>query len=262
MVLGPSMVYSSAYWPNPEQPMDLEAAQAAKLDLICRKLGVGRETELLDIGCGRGGLLIHAAQHYGAKAVGVTLSCDEAEYVRHRIELAGLDDRVSIRLGNAVDTIDGQFDAIASAEVTQHLDRRAHWRYSRMLYRLLRPGGRALSHEVSVSATGRKYRNSPFVQRYIFPGLNLHSLADSVEMFEHAGLEVLDVESLRNHCAPTYEAWLANLESNWDEAVTEVGVEKARAWRLFLATASVSCRLGWTGVNQIQLIKPAREEVR
>ncbi|TCJ97365.1 SAM-dependent methyltransferase [Nocardia alba] len=256
LILGPSMVYSSAYWPDLAQPDDLEAAQAAKLDQICRKLRLGPGTTLLDIGCGWGSLLVHAAEHYGTRSVGVTLSCDEAEYTRRRVEAAGLGDRISIRLGNAVDVTDGQFDAIAGIAVSQHLNRRQQRRYAQMLHDLLRPGGRALSHDVCVSETGRKYQDSPFLRRYIFPELNLRSLGESVISFERAGLEVVEVESLRRHYAPTYDAWLANLEANWDAAVRAVGVEKTRAWQLFLATGSAGCHLGWTGANHVLLARP------
>ncbi|MET9296038.1 class I SAM-dependent methyltransferase [Streptomyces sp. NPDC003077] len=257
VILGPSMVYSCAYWPKPATgPEGLADAQREKLDLICRKLRLRPGARLLDVGCGWGALLRHAVEHYGVRAVGVTLAREQAGYARHRLAAAGLADRAEVRCLDYREVRDGPYDAIASVEVTQHLGRGELGAYGRHLHRLLAPGGRLLAHDVYVTRAGRSFRDDTFVRRYVCPGLRVRTLTEGVRCLQDAGLEVRGVEDLREHFALTFRAWLANLEAGWERAVDEIGAERARAWRLFLASGACGCEREWSGAAHILAVRP------
>ncbi|MFD9130417.1 class I SAM-dependent methyltransferase [Kitasatospora sp. NPDC059571] len=255
LVLGPTMVYSCAYWEPGAK--SLEAAQEAKLDLICRKLGLRPGLRLLDVGCGWGSLLLHAARRYGVTAVGVSISAEQVELARRRIAEAGLADRVEIRLQDYREIPDGPFDVISSVGMAEHVGTEQYRTYADGLYRLLAPGGRLLNHQISrrPSRPGEPYRLSPFIDRYVFPDGELSPIGSTVSVLEEAGFEVRDVESLREHYALTLREWVANLEARWPEAAALVGRGRARVWRLYMAASAVAFEENRIGINQVLAVR-------
>lgn len=249
LVLGPSLVYSCAVWDDPATGLD--AAQEAKLDLVCRKLGLGPGMRVLDVGCGWGSFAIHAAERYGADVVGVTLSAEQAELARKRVAEAGLTDRVDIRIQDYRDVDDGPYDAISSIGMSEHVGREQTGHYVSRLHGLLRPGGRLLNHAISWNAGPNAEDPDSFIPRYVFPDGEMLSLAEMVGALEGGGFEVLDVEALRPHYALTLRAWVQNLESHWDEAVRTSSLGRARVWRLYMAASALGFEAGTTGVNQV-----------
>jgi cyclopropane-fatty-acyl-phospholipid synthase len=248
LVLGPSLVYSCAVWTD--EGTGLDAAQEAKLDLVCRKLGLRPGMRLLDVGCGWGSLALHAAGRYGVDVVGITLSGEQAALARERIAGAGLTHRIEIRVQDYRAVDDGPFDAIASIGMAEHVGRTAMPGYVRALHGLLAPGGRLLNHAIAWSAGATTWDDDTFIARYVFPDGELISLADTVRFLEES-FEVLDVEALRRHYALTLRAWVDRLEKNWDAAVALVGEGRARVWRLYMAAAALSFENGKLGVNQV-----------
>ncbi|WP_051683505.1 class I SAM-dependent methyltransferase [Blastococcus sp. URHD0036] len=249
LVLGPSMVYSCAVWAD--QDTGLDAAQEAKLDLVCRKLGLRPGMRLLDIGCGWGSMALHAAQEYGVDVVGVTLSIEQATLARKRVAEAGLTDRIDIRVQDYRDIDDGPFDAISSIGMAEHVGRHQMAAYTARLHELVRPGGRVLNHAIAWSAGETTWDNDTFISRYVFPDGELLRLGDTVSAIEATGLEVLDVEALRQHYALTLRAWTRLLEENWSAAVKETSEGRARVWRLYMAASALSFEAGALGVNQV-----------
>ena len=258
LVLGSSMVYSCAVWESEQTGLD--PAQAAKLDLVCRKLGLEPGMRVLDVGCGWGSFALHAAQHYGVDVVGVTLSVEQAALARKRAADAGLTDRVDIRVQDYRDVDDGPFDAISSIGMSEHVGREQIGNYASRLQGLLRPGGRLLNHAISWNAGATAPDPDSFIPRYVFPDGEMLSLSDMVAALEGAGLEVLDVEALRRHYALTLRAWVRNLEEHWDEAVRSAGVGRARIWRLYMAASALGFEAGLTGVNQVLVQRPGGAE--
>jgi cyclopropane-fatty-acyl-phospholipid synthase len=268
LVLGPSMVYSCAVWPadaderpaggSPEDGLD--AAQEAKLDLVCRKLGLEPGMRVLDVGCGWGSFAIHAAARYGVTVVGVTLSAEQAALARKRAADAGLTDRVEIRVQDYRDVKDGPFDAISSIGMSEHVGRAQTPAYAAALFGLLRPGGRLLNHAISWNAGPTSPDPDSFIPRYVFPDGEMISLGEVVFALEAARFEVLDVEALRRHYALTLRAWVSRLEQNWDEAVRLAGEGRARVWRLYMAASALGFENGLTGVNQVLVQRPGGAE--
>lgn len=249
LVLGPSMVYSCAVWED--EHAGLEAAQEAKIDLVCRKLGLQPGMRVLDVGCGWGSFALHAAQHYGVDVVGVTLSAEQAALAGKRVADAGLTDRIDIRVQDYRDIEDGPFDAISSIGMSEHVGREQMPAYASRLHGLLRPGGRLLNHAISWNGGRTDPDPDSFIPRYVFPDGEMLSLAETVSALEAGGLEVLDVEALRRHYALTLRAWVRNLEEHWSEAVQSVGAGRARVWRLYMAASALGFEAGMTGVNQV-----------
>jgi cyclopropane-fatty-acyl-phospholipid synthase len=258
LVLGPSMVYSCAVWASPETGLD--AAQAAKLDLVCRKLGLAPGSRLLDVGCGWGSMAIHAAQHYGATVVGITLSEEQARMARKRVAEAGLTEKVDIRVQDYRAVDDGPFDAISSIGMAEHVGRQQMPRYVAQLTGLLRPGGRLLNHAIAWNAGDATWDPDTFIARYVFPDGELLALGEMVGLLEAGGLEVLDVEALRRHYALTLRAWVERLEQNWDAAAALTTEGRARVWRLYMAASALTFESGNMGVNQVLVRKPGGEE--
>jgi cyclopropane-fatty-acyl-phospholipid synthase len=258
LVLGPSLVYSCAVWEN--EQTGLEAAQEAKLDLVCRKLGLEPGMRVLDVGCGWGSFALHAAQRYGVDVVGVTLSAEQAALASKRVAEAGLTDRVEIRIQDYRDVNDGPFDAISSIGMSEHVGSEQMPRYTSRLRDLLRPGGRLLNHAISWNAGPTDPDPDSFIPRYVFPDGEMLSLGEMVTALEAARLEVLDVEALRRHYALTLRAWVRNLEDHWDEAVEAGGAGRARVWRLYMAASALGFEDGTTGVNQILVQKAGGEQ--
>jgi cyclopropane-fatty-acyl-phospholipid synthase len=254
LVLGPTLVYSCAVWA--EEGSGLDAAQEAKLDLVCRKLGLRPGVRLLDVGCGWGSLALHAAQRYGAEVVGITISAAQAELARQRITAAGLDQRITIRVQDYREVDDGPFDAIASIGMAEHVGRRAMAGYVAALHGLLRPGGRLLNHAIAWAAGDTTWDDDTLIARYVFPDGELLPLAETVAAIEDGGFEVVDVEALRRHYALTLRAWVERLEKHWDEAVRLTSEGRARVWRLYMAASALSFESGKLGVNQVLAVRP------
>jgi cyclopropane-fatty-acyl-phospholipid synthase len=261
LVLGPSMVYSCAYWTGMEPPYDLADAQRDKLDLICRKLDLKPGMRLLDVGCGWGSLAMYAAQHYGVDVVGITLSAEQADYARKQVAEAGMTAHVEIRVQDYRDVDDGPFDAIASIGMAEHVGIGPYAEYASMLFGQLRAGGRLLNHQIAAlhpvaSATPRP---RSFIDAYVFPDGELAPLGTTVTLLENAGFEVRDVQALREHYGRTLRAWVANLESAWLDAVRLTSSGRARVWRLYMAASALAFEQGRIGVNQVVAVKVRRD---
>ncbi|KOV98860.1 SAM-dependent methyltransferase [Streptomyces sp. NRRL B-3648] len=257
LVLGPSMVYSCAYWEAAEKGATLETAQRDKLELVCAKLGLKEGQRLLDVGCGWGSMAIHAAREYGVSVVGVTLSQEQAAYARKRVADEGLTDRVEIRVQDYRDVADGPFDAISSIGMAEHVGAEKYLEYARQLYDLLKPGGRLLNHQI-----GRRpqrdesaYEVDEFIDSYVFPDGELAPVGTTVTQLERAGFEVRDVESIREHYALTLRRWVANLEADWDHAVRLTSPGRARVWRLYMAACALAFEHNRIGVNQVLAVR-------
>ncbi|MFE6687053.1 class I SAM-dependent methyltransferase [Streptomyces sp. NPDC057743] len=258
LVLGPSMVYSCAYWGAAEGAAGtLEDAQRDKLDLICRKLGLREGQRLLDVGCGWGSMVLHAAREYGVRAVGITLSEEQAAYARKRVADAGLTDRIEIRVQDYREVADGPFDAISSIGMAEHVGRARYAEYAGLLHALLKPGGRLLNHQIARRplADEEAYQVDEFIDRYVFPDGELAPIGRTVGQLEEAGFEVRDVEAIREHYALTLRAWVANLEAHWAQAVRLTSPGRARVWRLYMAASALSFERNRIGVNQVLAIR-------
>jgi cyclopropane-fatty-acyl-phospholipid synthase len=277
MVLGPSMTYSCAVFQSVDD--SLEDAQLRKVDLIARKLDLAPGMRLLDVGSGWGSMAVHAARTYGASVVGITLSEPQQRYATELAGAAGVADLVEFRLQDFRDLDDGPFDAISSIGMFEHVGRRSMERYGRTLFQLLRPGGRFLNHaigrpaatepapapsrvkEVSrqlalVAGLSRPWRiASPFMSRYVFPDGELHEVGTLVSMFQSHGFEVRHVESLREHYGLTLRRWVANLESHFEEAVAEVGEERARVWKLYMTGSAVGFDTHHLEIHQVLCVR-------
>ncbi|MFE4609358.1 class I SAM-dependent methyltransferase [Streptomyces niveus] len=256
MVLGPSMVYSCAYFAEPGGT--LEDAQRDKLDLVCRKLGLSDGDRLLDVGCGWGSMAMHAAREYGAQVTGVTLSREQAAYARKRIAEAGLTDRIEIRVQDYRDVRDGPYDAISSIGMAEHVGSVQYREYADDLFALLRPGGRLLNHQIArrPEKDESQYQIDDFIDAYVFPDGELAPLGRTLSTLEEAGFEARDVESLREHYALTLRHWVRNLEEHWPEAVRATSPGRARVWRLYMAASALSFEHNRIGVNQILAVRP------
>ena len=257
LVLGPSMVYSCAYFED--RAASLEDAQTAKLDLVCRKLGLRPGERLLDVGCGWGSLVLHAAEHYGVRATGITLSREQAAYARKRVADAGLTDRIDIRVQDYRAVTDGPFHAISSIGMAEHVGRDRYREYAGVLYRLLGPGGRLLNHQIARRPVADEdaYQLDEFIDRYVFPDGELAPVGSTVSRLEEAGFEVRDVEALREHYGVTLRHWVANLEARWTEAVRLASPGRARVWRLYMAACALSFERNRIGVNQVLAVRAA-----
>ena len=246
MVLGPSMAYTCAVFPNPESSLD--EAQEYKFDLVCRKLDLQPGMRLLDVGCGWGGMVLHAVRHYGVEAIGVTLSQQQADYGAKQIAEAGLSDRAEIRYGDYRDIAETGFDRVSSIGLTEHIGARNYPSYFSFLRSKLVPDGALLNHTITRNDGTQRARAGGFINRYIFPDGELTGPAQVMSAMNDAGFEIQHEENFRRHYAMTLSHWLANLRGNWDAAVAEVGLGKARTWWLYLAESQVGF-----DINRIQL---------
>jgi cyclopropane-fatty-acyl-phospholipid synthase len=246
-VLGPSMAYTCACYPR--QDASLEEAQWYKHDLVARKLGLRGGMRLLDVGCGWGGMVMHAAREYGAHALGVTLSAQQASWARQAIAEAGLAGRAEVRHLDYRDVAETGFDAVSSIGLTEHIGKARLPGYFACLYGKLKPGGRLLNHCITrPDDLEPARRRTGFINRYVFPDGELESPGYLITRMHDTGFEVRHEENLREHYAKTLAAWCANLDTHYDEVVAEVGAGTARVWRLYMAGS----RLGFER-NQIQL---------
>ncbi|MDQ6910075.1 MAG: cyclopropane-fatty-acyl-phospholipid synthase family protein [Actinomycetota bacterium] len=252
IALGPSMAYSCARFESPEAT--LEKAQESKHEHVARKLGLGPGMRLLDVGCGWGGMAIHAAAKHGVNVTGITLSTPQWELARKRVGQAGVEDLVQIRLQDYRDLGDEQFDAVSSIGMFEHVGHARRDEYFKTLARVLRPQGRLLNH--AISTPGGAIDKRTFAARYVFPDGELQDVSDAVLGAEAADLEVRDVESLREHYAMTLSRWLANVEAQWSRVVDVIGERRARIWRLHMTGSIVGFERGSISVHQLLAVKP------
>jgi cyclopropane-fatty-acyl-phospholipid synthase len=246
-VLGPSMAYTCACYPT--EDATLEEAQAYKHDLVARKLGLRSGMRLLDVGCGWGGMVRHAAREYGVRALGVTLSEQQALWAQRAIADEGLSGLAEVRHLDYRDVTETGFDAVSSIGLTEHIGKAKLPGYFAFLLGKLKPEGRLLNHCITRTDDSEPARRpSGFIYRYVFPDGELEAPGYLVSLMHDAGFEVRHEENLREHYARTLAGWCANLDAHWDEAVGEVGEGTARVWRLYMAGS----RLGFER-NQIQL---------
>jgi cyclopropane-fatty-acyl-phospholipid synthase len=253
--LGETMVYSSAYFLDPSESLDV--AQRRKLDVICRKLELSGGTRFLDIGCGWGSLVIHAATNYGVEATGVTLSEEQAEYANRRVNDLGLEDRVHIILSDYRELKD-QYDAIASIGMIEHVGRKNLPEYFRQIRWLMAPGGLFLNHGITTRNRHPGRVRPTFVSTYVFPDGELEPIDLVVGEAQEAGFETRDLESLRMSYAETLKRWVANLEAHHDEVVRAAGEQTYRIWRAYMAGSSVSFSKADIDVYQTLLGDPDR----
>jgi cyclopropane-fatty-acyl-phospholipid synthase len=260
------MVYSCAYFHSPDDT--LEDAQEAKLDLICRKLRLKPGERLLDIGCGWGGLIMHAAEHYGVDATGITLSENQASLAQERIQQAGLSDRCRVAIRDYRTLAEGDaYDKISSIGMVEHVGLSHLPVYFASAYRALKPGGLFLNHgivslgEARPRSVGEKifrkfWRADAFIDKYVFPDGKLTATSDAIAAAEGAGFEVRDVESLREHYAMTLRHWVKSLEEKTQDATALVGPHTFRVWRLYMAASANAFTTAAINVLQTLLAKP------
>ncbi len=254
-VLGPSMTYTCAVFP--EADSSLETAQWTKYDLVARKLGLEPGMRLLDVGCGWGGMVLHAAKEYGVKVLGVTLSQKQAEWGQKAIAEAGLEELAEIRHCDYRDVPGSDFDAVSSIGLTEHIGKANLPKYFRFLYDKLRPGGRLLNHCITrPNDNERAYYSKGFINRYVFPDGELESVGHLVSVMQDTGFDIRHQENLREHYAKTLAGWSANLDAHWDEAHEEVGAETARVWRLYMAGSRLGFERNWIQLHQVLGAKP------
>lgn len=246
-VLGPSMAYTCAVFPSADA--SLETAQEEKFDLVCRKLGLQPGMRLLDVGCGWGGMVLHAVKNYGVTAIGVTLSQQQALWGQQAIADAGLDNVAQIRFSDYRDVPESGFDAVSSIGLTEHIGRANYPSYFSFLYEKLRPEGRMLNHTITrPNDSWQTHFRKSFINRYVFPDGELSGPSQVMTAMNTAGFEIRHEENLREHYALTLKHWCENLEAHWDLAVAESSLGTARVWRLYMAAS----RLGFD-INQIEL---------
>ncbi len=258
------MIYSCGYFPTGKE--NLDAAQEAKLEHTCRKLRLREGERLLDIGCGWGGLIIHAAERFGAEAVGITLSQPQAELANRRISEAGLEERCrAIVLDYRELPTLPPFDKIVSVGMVEHVGRAKLLEYFECAWRALKPGGLFLNHGITSMARDsgasnlldrHVFQRGAFIRKYVFPDGELMPLADNLEPAEQAGFEVRDVESLREHYALTLRHWVRRLEDHREEALRQVDERTYRVWRLYMAGCSHAFTTARLSVHQSLLGKP------
>ena len=258
------MAYSCAYF-RADPAVDpgardgsygLTEAQRDKLELVCRKLGLQPGMRLLDVGCGWGSLILYAAEHHGVHATGVTISAQQRDHVEKLVAARGLADRVSVRLQDYREVpvpAQGPYDAVASIEMSEHVGQEHYPAYAATLHRLVRPGGRVLLQAMShPSAPG----GGAFIERYVAPDMHMRPVWETAAMLARPGLELRDVESIREHYAWTVRAWADTLEERWDEVVGLIGQAGARIWRLYLAGGGLTFAENRMGVDQLLFVRP------
>lgn len=255
LFLDPRMVYSCAYFRH--QADSLAVAQEQKLDLVCRKLRLQPGQRLIDIGSGWGALIMHAARHYGVEAVGLTLSPAQAQLARERIAAEGLEARCRVEVCDYREFAETGFDAVASVGMVEHVAPAMLAEYFASAMRMLRPGGVMLNHGITTTDPGGA--RSQFIRRYVFPDADLSPLHDVLAAASQAGLEVRDVEGLREHYALTLRRWLDALEAHHDAAVRAAGEDTYRVWRLYMAGSANAFTANRLGIFQTLLVRPDRD---
>ncbi len=249
--LDPNMVYSCAYFENGNE--DLAGAQLKKIDHILRKIDLHPGQRLLDIGCGWGALAIRAAQRFGARCVGITLSENQAQLARERVAQAGLAQQVEIRLQDYRD-LAGQFDRITSVGMFEHVGLQHLPDYFAKIGALLAPGGVVMNHGITttdVDARATPYGGGEFIDQYVFPHGELAHLSTVVKAMQQGGLEVRDIENLRRHYARTCALWTENFESRFDAIGALTDAKRLRIWHIYLAGCAYAFAHDWISLYQI-----------
>ncbi len=255
LFLDESMTYSCALFSRGAST--LEEAQAAKLELVSTKLALKEGERILDVGCGWGSFVLHAAANHGVRAVGITLSPSQAELARRRVAEAGMEDRVEIRIADYRELGGERYDAIASIGMVEHVGSNQIDVYAAQLAGLLEPGGRLLNHGIARLRHGEA-EAGPFSERYVFPDAAPLHVSRVTLALERAGIEPLHVEGLRQDYAETLSHWIERLDTNRERAELLAGAERVRVWRLYLRAARNGFRTGFTSVFQILGTRPPR----
>ena len=258
LLLDEHMAYSSAYYTYEGQ--SLHDAQTAKLDLVCRKLGLKPGMRLLDVGCGWGSMILHAAEHYGVHVVGITLSAQQRDFIAKRVAERGLSDRVEVRLQDYRDfgRTGEQFDAVSSIEMGEHVGEGQYPEYVGIMYDALKPGGRLLLQQMS-RAQDTQPGGGAFIESYIAPDMYMRPIWHTVKHLVDGGFEVRDVEAMREHYVRTVADWLDTFEARWDEFVALQNEEVARVWRLYLVGGMLTFEEARMGVDQFLAVKSSPE---
>ena len=250
LVLGPSMAYTCACYPT--EDATLEQAQEHKHDLVARKLGLKPGMRLLDVGCGWGGMVRHAAKNYGVSVLGVTLSAEQAAWARERNAAEGLDHLAEVRHGDYRDVRETGFDAVSSIGLIEHIGVSNYPAYFGFLRSRLLSGGRLLNHGITRPDNLHPgLRRRGFIGRYVFPDGELTGSGDIVAAMEDSGLEVQHQENLRVHYARTLQRWCENLEANWDECVAEADLPTAKVWGLYMAGSRLAFERNGIQLHQV-----------
>ncbi|MFF7381270.1 class I SAM-dependent methyltransferase [Streptomyces griseoluteus] len=258
LLLDDTMAYSCGYWSaEAGENADPADTQRAKLELICRKLGLTAGSRLLDIGCGWGSLTLYAAERHKAHVTAVTLAREQAAYVREQVRERGLEDRVEVVCQDYRDITGSAYDAVATVEMGEHVGDDEYPAFAAALHRMVRPEGRVLVQQMSRGAVAPG--GGAFIEAYIAPDMHMRPLGDTVALLEAAGLEVRSTESMREHYVRTVAAWHRTLESRWEEFVALVGTETARVWRLYLVGGALAFEEGRMGVDQILSVRRDRK---
>jgi len=253
--LDSNMVYSCAYFTSPDEP--LNDAQERKLDFLCRKLRLRPGERLLDIGCGWGGLIRHAAEHYGVEALGITLSEPQAQLANERIAEAGLADRCRAMICDYRDLDETEkFDKLVSVGMFEHVGESRLPQYFQKAWQLLKPGGVFLNHGISQSQLRPPDEDSSFIDKYVFPDGELLPIAVTLKDAESCGFETRDVECLREHYAMTLRHWVKRLEARHAEACREADEVTYRVWRIYMAGSAYGFATGKLNLYQTLLAKP------
>jgi len=257
-VLGPTMAYTCACFPTADAT--LEEAQEYKFDLVARKLALKPGMRLLDVGCGWGGMVMHAAREYGVKALGVTLSEQQALWAQQAIKEAGLEDLAEVRHLDYRDVKETDFDAISSIGITEHIGKQNVPGYFTFLNGKLKEGARMLNHCITrPNDSGPSIKKEGFINRYVFPDGELEGPGWLASTMNDHGFEIRHEENLREHYAKTLAGWCANLDAHWDEAVAEVGQGTARVWRLYMAGSRLGFDRNVVQLHQILGVKLASD---
>ncbi|MEA2346348.1 MAG: cyclopropane-fatty-acyl-phospholipid synthase [Thermoleophilaceae bacterium] len=255
LFLDPTMTYSCGIFSRGAST--LEEAQRTKLELICTKLALQPGQRVLDVGCGWGSFAMHAAEQHGVEVLGITLSKEQAQLARERVEQAGLADRIEIRLADYRELAEEPFDAISSIGMVEHVGEAQIDVYARQLAALLRPGGRLLNHGIAELQPAVERETGPVSDRYVFPDGEALPLSRVVQAIERAGLTTEHVEGFAADYATTLTHWIDNFESHYDRVVELAGAERARVWRVYLRAARMGFERGLTSVYQVRCHKPA-----
>jgi cyclopropane-fatty-acyl-phospholipid synthase len=249
LFLDRSMTYSCAYFRGGAST--LEEAQEAKLELVCKKLALTEGERVLDVGCGWGSFVIHAASRHGVNAVGITLSEQQAQLARQRAHEAGVADRVEFRVADYREVLDGPFDAIASIGMVEHVGAEQIDGYALRLFDLLRPGGRLLNHGIAKLKDLDTPDEGAFSERFVFPDGVPLPLSRVLVALERTGLETTHVEGLPSDYFATLGHWIERFDAHWDDAVRIAGIERARIWRLYLRAGRQAFETRWASVYQV-----------
>ena len=257
LVLGPSMTYTCAVFPH--EDATLEEAQFEKYDLVARKLDLKPGDRLLDVGCGWGGMVRHAAQHYGAQVIGVTLSQEQAEWAQQAIKRQGLDHLAEVRFGDYRDIEETGFDAVSSIGLLEHIGVRNYGSYFTFLQGKLKVGGRMLNHCITRRDGSLGTKAGAFIDRYVFPDGELAPVGTIVTAMHDNGLEVRHVEDIREHYALTLKGWSENLEKHWDECLQEVSLGTAKVWGLYMAGSRIAFERNEIGLHHVLGVKVSED---